>query len=42
MQQEILLSLSEMKTQKINTEESKERTFEEKVREKGGAALIFA
>ena len=30
-----------MKTQKINTEESKERRFEEKVREKGGAALIF-
>ena len=30
-----------MKTQKINTEESKEGRFEEKVREKGGAALIF-
>ena len=30
-----------MKTQKINTEESKERRFEENVREKGRAALIF-
>ena len=35
MQQEIFLSLSEMKTQKMNTQESKEREFEEKVREKG-------
>ena len=41
MQQEILFSLSEMKTQKVNTQESKERKFEEKVREKGCAVLIF-
>ena len=34
MQQEIFFSLSEMKTQKMNTQESKERKFEEKVREK--------
>ena len=35
MRQEIFFSLSEMKTQKMNTQESKERNFEEKVREKG-------
>ena len=35
MRQEIFFSLPEMKTQKINTQESKERKFEEKVREKG-------
>ena len=35
MQQEIFFSLSEMKTQKMNTQESKERKFVEKVREKG-------
>ena len=35
MQQEIFFSLSEMKTQKMNTQESKEIKFEEKVREKG-------
>ena len=34
MQQEIFFSLSEMKTQKMNTQESKERKFVEKVREK--------
>ena len=35
MRQEIFFSLSEMKTQKMNTQESRERNFEEKVREKG-------
>ena len=35
MQQEIFFRMSEMKTQKMNTQESKERKFEEKVREKG-------
>ena len=35
MQQEIFSSLSEMKTQEMNTQESKERRFKEKVREKG-------
>ena len=35
MQQEIFFSLSETKTQKMSTQESKERKFEEKVREKG-------
>ena len=35
MQQEIFFSLSEMKTQKMNTQESKEKKIEEKVREKG-------
>ena len=35
MQQEIFFSLPEMKTQKMNTQESKERKFVEKVREKG-------
>ena len=35
MQQEIFFGLSEMKAQKMKTQESKERTFEEKVREKG-------
>ena len=30
-----------MKTQKTNMQESKERKFEEKVREKGWAVLIF-
>ena len=30
-----------MKTQKMNMQESKERKFEEKVREKGWAVLIF-
>ena len=34
MQQEIFFGLPEMKTQKMNTQESKERKFEEKVREK--------
>ena len=41
MQQEIFFSLSEMKIHKMNTQESKERKFEEKVREKGSAVLIF-
>ena len=42
MQQEILFSLAEMKTQKMNMQESKERKFEEKViREKGWTVLIF-
>ena len=31
----IFFSFSEMKTQKMNTQGSKERKFEEKVREKG-------
>ena len=35
MQQEIFFSLAEMEIQKINSKESKERKFEEKVREKG-------
>ena len=35
MQEEILFSLSEMRTQKMNTQESKERRFVKKVREKG-------
>ena len=35
MQEEIFFSLSEMKTQKMNTQESKEKKIEEKVREKG-------
>ena len=35
MQEEILFSLSEMRTQKINTQESKERRFVEKVKKKG-------
>ena len=35
MQQEIFFSLSGMKTQKMNTQESQERKFEEKVRKKG-------
>ena len=35
MRQEIFFSLSEMKTQKINTQESKEKKCEEKVTEKG-------
>ena len=34
MKQEIFLSLSEIKTQKMNTHESKERKFEEKLSEK--------
>ena len=34
MQEEILFSLSEMRTQKINTQESKERRFVEKVKKK--------
>ena len=34
MLQEIFSSLSEMKTQKMNPQESKERRFEEKAREK--------
>ena len=37
----IFFSLSEMKTHKMNTQESKERKFEEKVREKGSTVLIF-
>ena len=37
MQQEIFFSWPEMKTQKMNTQESKERKFEEKAREKGRA-----
>ena len=41
MQQDIIFSLSEMKTQKMITQESKERQFEEKVREKMWAVLIF-
>ena len=41
MQQEIFFSLSEMKIHKMNTQEPKERKFEEKVREKGSAVLIF-
>ena len=36
MRYEIVFSLSdEIKTQKMNTHESKERKFEEKLREKG-------
>ena len=35
MQQEIFFSLSGIKTQKIKTQESKERKFEEKFRKKG-------
>ena len=35
MQQERFCSLSGMKTQKMNTQESKERKFEEKVSKKG-------
>ena len=34
MQQEIFFSLSEMKTQTMNTQESKEKKIEKKVREK--------
>ena len=34
MQQEIFFSLSEMKTQKMNTQESEEGKFEEKKEEK--------
>ena len=34
MQQEIFFSLSGIKTQKIKTQESKERKFEEKFRKK--------
>ena len=41
MQQEIFISLPKMEAQKMNTQESKERKFEEKVREKGWAVLIF-
>ena len=41
MQQEIFISLPKMKAQKMNTQESKERKFEEKVREKGWAFLVF-
>ena len=41
MQKEIFFSLSEMKTQKMNKQKSKERKFEEKVIEKGWAVLIF-
>ena len=41
MQQEIFISLPKMKAQKMNTQESKERKFEEKVREKGWTVLIF-
>ena len=33
MQQEIFFSLSEMKIQEMNTQESKERRFKEKLRE---------
>ena len=40
MQQEIFFSLSGIKTQKIKTQESKERKFEEKFRKKGWANLI--
>ena len=40
MQQEIFISLPKMKAQKMNTQESKERKFEEKVREKQWAVLI--
>ena len=41
--QQIFFSLSEMKTQKNNTNEHAgvRRKFEEKVREKGWAVLIF-
>ena len=35
MRQEIFFSLSEMKTQKINTQEKKKKKCEEKVTEKG-------
>ena len=35
MQQEIFFSLSGMKIQKMNTQESKETKFEEQVRKKG-------
>ena len=41
MRQEIFFSLSEMKTQKMNTQEPKERKFESKVREKVWEVLIF-
>ena len=41
LQQGIFFSLSEMKTQEMNSQESKERKFEEKVREKVWAVLIF-
>ena len=39
MQQEIFISLPKMKAQKMNTQESKERKFEEKVSKKGWALL---
>ena len=35
MQQKIFFSLSQIKIQKMNTQESKKRKFKEKVREKG-------
>ena len=35
MQQERFCTLSGMKTQKMNTQQSKERKFKEKVRKKG-------
>ena len=41
MQQEIFFSLPEMKTQKMNAQESKETKLQKKVREKGLAVLIF-
>ena len=41
MQQEIFVSFSEIKAQKLNTQESKERKVQEKVREKEWAVLIF-
>ena len=40
MQQEIFFNLSEMKIQKMNTQESKGKKNEEKIREKGWAVLI--
>ena len=42
MQQDFFWSLSGMKTQKTNMQESNEKKIEEKVTEKGWAVLIFA
>ena len=41
MQQEIFFTLSEMKTQKMNMQERKERKFEEKVRESVNSSNIY-
>ena len=39
---QIFFNLSEMQTQKMNTQEPKQRKFKEKVREKESAVLTFA